>query len=138
MSLVSYVRCFHCNAEQSVIGPTVAPTFQYPGWVIDMNAFYTPSAAHFCPLHIRRVGLVYCEQIAECPTCESGSGVYVDVPVGMPNGTVLMELHQRGITCDSGNTLVAVDAVEGEYFHQVQRYVTHWLSDTTTHERPSI
>jgi hypothetical protein len=49
--LASWVRCRHCNIEMTVIGPTVAPTHEYPGWSVDTMTFYTPNGQHYCPQH---------------------------------------------------------------------------------------
>lgn len=114
-ALVTTIRCFRCRAEQTVIGPSTFPTFEYPGWQVEQAQFYNPAGRHFCPEHSRRTHIAYCEEIVDCEACLGLSRPFiVNVPVTMSETTVITALNDQGVTCHGGHKFLSLDVVEQE------------------------
>lgn len=107
------IRCFRCHAEQSVIGPSTYPTFEYPGWQVEEAQFYNPNGRHFCSQHARRTHIAYCEEFLECAACLALDRPFiVNVPVTMAESAVIAALNGQGVTCHGGNRFLSLDEVE--------------------------
>jgi hypothetical protein len=109
---VTTLRCFRCGAEQTVIGPSTFPTYEYPGWKVEESQFYNPGGRHFCARHARRNQIVYCEEILDCVACMGSEHPFVaNAPITMGEAALVEALNSQGVTCHGGNRFLSVEDV---------------------------
>ena len=118
--MATYVRCYHCSAEQKVIGPAWDPICESEGWKLDGFEFYNPHGHHYCPLHQRQAWLAYCATFMvngdyDCEACIAGGGIVIDAPFAMESTEVLDELAKLGVRCAGSNRIIGLEEIAETY-----------------------